>query len=67
MVYLSRYRDEIRGFLAEKKSSIIGKGKILSRVYGCLTNKNGIWIGCLDLLVTSCKITRNHNELWRCR
>jgi hypothetical protein len=35
---------------------------ILSCVYGCLTNNNGIWIGRLDLL-TPFTISLNHNQL----
>jgi hypothetical protein len=36
---------------------------ILLRVYGCVTNNNGFWIGWLDLLTASFAITRNHNQL----
>jgi hypothetical protein len=37
---------------------------ILSRIYGCLTNNNGVWIGRFDLLITPLQslviiITRN--------
>jgi hypothetical protein len=35
---------------------------ILSRVYGSVTNNNGLWIGWLDLLTASFTITRNHNQ-----
>jgi hypothetical protein len=36
--------------------------KILSCVYGSMTNNNGFWIGWLDLLTASFTITHNHNQ-----
>jgi hypothetical protein len=36
---------------------------ILSRVYGCVTNNIGFWIGWLDLLTSSFTISLNHNQL----
>jgi hypothetical protein len=36
---------------------------ILSRVYGSVTNNNGLWIGWLDLLTPSFTISLNHNQL----
>jgi hypothetical protein len=39
------------------------RAKILSRVYGFMTNSNGFWIGSLDLFTASSTITRNHNQL----
>jgi hypothetical protein len=41
---------------------IIQKNIILSRVYDCVTNNNGFWIGWLDLLTASLTITLNHNQ-----
>jgi hypothetical protein len=36
---------------------------ILSRVLGSVTNNNGFWVGWLDLLTPSFKITLNYNQL----
>jgi hypothetical protein len=33
---------------------------ILSRIYGCVSNNNGFWIGWLDLLTASFTISHNH-------
>jgi hypothetical protein len=34
---------------------------VLSCVYGSMTNNNGLWIGCLDLLTPSCTVSLNHS------
>jgi hypothetical protein len=34
---------------------------ILPRVYGRVTNNNGFWTGCVELLTPSCTLTRNQN------
>jgi hypothetical protein len=37
---------------------------ILSRVYGSMTNNNGLWIGWLDLLTPSLTITSKAHNQW---
>jgi hypothetical protein len=37
--------------------------EILSWAYGFMTNNNGFWIGCLDLLTASFTVSRNRNQL----
>jgi hypothetical protein len=51
--------QEYFGSLYERKYIVI---IILSRVYGCVTNNNGGWIGLLDLLTPSGTISFNHNQ-----
>jgi hypothetical protein len=44
---------------------ILASCSSLSRVYGCMTNNNGVWIGCLDLLTPSLQplvIAIPHNQ-----
>jgi hypothetical protein len=36
--------------------------KVFSHVRGSVKNNNGFWIGCLDLLTLSCKISLNYNQ-----
>jgi hypothetical protein len=48
---------------SQSRTGPIKKRKILSRVFGSVTNNKGFWIGWLDLLTPSCIICLNHNQL----
>jgi hypothetical protein len=40
-----------------------GQGRIFLRLYDCVTNNKGFWIGWLDFLTPSFRISLNHNQL----
>jgi hypothetical protein len=46
----------------QTQECILHENRVLSRVYGCVTNNNKFWIGWLDLLTASFTVTHNHNQ-----